>query len=152
MAFDVTLAGRPSPREHITSGLTGRTSDGRAVSQYETVGMEDYPALDTADVVVLLLEELRAYGLGSVMQSEERLDQFDADLAELNDRLYERAARYAVPLSPQVLRRSIRRILNDPVVRVSRRSWNWRWRDRAAGRRSPAAVGPGCSRCGAAGG
>ncbi|MGO4423398.1 hypothetical protein AB4Z54_33100, partial [Streptomyces sp. MCAF7] len=108
-----------SPREHLTAALTGRTSQGRRIGSYESVGMDEYPALNTGGGrlrVPLMVDEFRGYGFDDRTMTEEQIDQADAELVELGRALYERAVAVSVPLSPDVLSRSVERILGDPVV------------------------------------
>ncbi|MGO4427309.1 hypothetical protein AB4Z54_53540, partial [Streptomyces sp. MCAF7] len=49
--------------------------------------------------------------------TEEQIEQTDAELAALGERLYRRAVAASVPLPPEELRRSVQRILDNKVVR-----------------------------------
>ncbi|MGW3572425.1 hypothetical protein ACWDSL_52765, partial [Streptomyces sp. NPDC000941] len=109
----------PSPREQLTAALTGRTSQGRRIGSLESVGMDEFPALDTSGgrlLVALMVNEFRGYGFDDRTMTEEQIEQAEAELAELGRAIYERAVAASVPLSPDVLSRSVERILDDPVV------------------------------------
>ncbi|NUS87909.1 MAG: hypothetical protein HOY75_35695, partial [Streptomyces sp.] len=116
--FDIGTARRPSPREHLTFALTGLTSQGRRIGQYESVGMDELPGLDTEGglAVPLAADEFRAYGIDGWLMTEEQIGQAGAELVELGRRMYEEAVAARVPLSPEVLVRSVERIVNHPVV------------------------------------
>ncbi|WP_421106959.1 lonely Cys domain-containing protein [Streptomyces sp. NEAU-S77] len=119
--FDAPSGDGPAPREHLTATLTGRTSSGDTVGQYQTIGMTDYPALDTDDgrlAVALLLKELRHFGFDDRMMTREQIRQSVAELSVLSRRAYERALRHRAPLPLDVLRLAITRIRNNPVVRA----------------------------------
>ncbi|WP_137022884.1 lonely Cys domain-containing protein, partial [Streptomyces albus] len=118
--LDVVREDTPTVREHLTAALTGRTSRGRTVGQYETVGMEDYRELDTDQgrlAVPLLLEELRHYGITDQLMTHEEIRDVLYELAEFSRETYQRAVESAVPLSDEVLRRAVGRILGNIVVR-----------------------------------
>ncbi|MGO4757395.1 hypothetical protein AB4212_53820, partial [Streptomyces sp. 2MCAF27] len=120
--FDVGAGDMPSPREHLTAALTGLTSQGRRIGQYESVGMNELPGLDTGGgglAVPLAVDELRGYGFDGRRMTEEEIERAGAELVELGQRMYEEAVAARVPLSPEVLFRSVERIVNHPVVRGS---------------------------------
>ncbi|WP_338000810.1 lonely Cys domain-containing protein [Streptomyces bingchenggensis] len=119
--FDRAVGDMLSPREQVTAALTGRTSQGRQTTPSETLGMAEFP-LDTDSArlaVALLLGEFRALAVAAdgPLMTEEQIEQTDAELAALGERLYRRAVAASVPLPPEELRRSVQRILDNRVVR-----------------------------------
>ncbi|MGO4421593.1 hypothetical protein AB4Z54_23545, partial [Streptomyces sp. MCAF7] len=117
---DAEVGDVPSAREHLTAALTGLTSQGRRIGPYEAVGMDGFPALDTGGGrlrVPLMVDEFRAYGFDHRWMTEEQIDRAEAELVELGRAMYEWAVAASVPLSREVLSRSVERILGDPVVR-----------------------------------
>ncbi|MGN5635732.1 lonely Cys domain-containing protein, partial [Streptomyces sp. AC154] len=120
--FDATIGDVPSPREHLTSVLTGRTSEGRTVTQKQMVDMDDdqYPTLDTDDgrlAIPLVLTELRHFAYNGQLMTPEDIRRAVAELSRLSREAYLRARKYAAPLPEDVLRESIGRIVENPVVR-----------------------------------
>ncbi|MFE1459398.1 lonely Cys domain-containing protein, partial [Streptomyces sp. NPDC058735] len=120
--FDTVGVDVPTPREHWTAVLTGRTSYGAAVSQRYAVGMDDdgYPVLDTDDgrlEIPLVLMELRHFGYTGEFMTPEELQRAVTELSELSRSAYERALLFRTPLPEDVLRESILRITENPVVR-----------------------------------
>ncbi|WP_307825443.1 lonely Cys domain-containing protein, partial [Streptomyces sp. MBT55] len=121
--FDATIGDVPSAREHTTSLLTGRTSEGKAVTQKQTVDMDDhrYPTLDTDDGrldIPLVLTELRHFAYdGEQLMTPEQIRQAVAELAELSREAYRRALAQRAPLPDDVLAESLNRILDNEAVR-----------------------------------
>ncbi|MBD2827316.1 hypothetical protein ID875_00515 [Streptomyces globisporus] len=120
--FDTAGTEVPTPREHWTAVLTGRTSQGEPVSQRYAVGMDDgdYPVLDTDDgrlLVPLVLAELRHFGYTGQFMTPEEIQRAVTELSALGRAAYERALRSRAPLPEDVLRESVRRIVANPVVR-----------------------------------
>ena len=120
--FDATIGDVPSPREHVTSVLTGRTSEGKVVTQKQMVDMDDdlYPTLDTDDgrlEIPLVLTELRHFAYDGQLMTPEEIRRAVAELSQLSREAYERAEVFAAPLPEDVLREAIVRILDDPAVR-----------------------------------
>ncbi|WP_030593722.1 lonely Cys domain-containing protein, partial [Streptomyces globisporus] len=119
--FDTAGTEVPTPREHWTAVLTGRTSQGEPVSQRYAVGMDDgdYPVLDTDDgrlAVPLVLAELRHFGYTGQFMTPEEIQRAVTELSALGRAAYERALRSRAPLPEDVLRESVRRIVENPVV------------------------------------
>ncbi|WP_308370024.1 lonely Cys domain-containing protein [Streptomyces sp. McG3] len=119
--FDTAGSEVPTPREHWTAVLTGRTSQGEPVSQRYAVGMDDgdYPVLDTDDgrlAVPLVLAELRHFGYTGQFMTPEEIQRAVTELSALSRAAYERALRSRAPLPEDVLRESVRRIVDNPVV------------------------------------
>ncbi|WP_344285734.1 toxin glutamine deamidase domain-containing protein, partial [Streptomyces hebeiensis] len=119
--FDATIGDVPSPREHVTSVLTGRTSEGKAVTQKQMVDMDDdrFPALDTDDgrlEIPLVLAELRHFAYDSLLLTPEEIRRAVAELSRLSREAYQRALAHRAPLPEDVLRESLARILDNPVV------------------------------------
>uniref|UniRef100_UPI0018FEB7DC hypothetical protein n=1 Tax=Streptomyces sp. NRRL F-5135 TaxID=1463858 RepID=UPI0018FEB7DC len=120
--FDATIGDVPSPREHVTSVLTGRTSEGKVVTQKQMVDMDDdrFPTLDTDDgrlEIPLVLAELRHFAYDDVLLTPEEIRRAVAELSRLSREAYQRAQRFPAPLPEDVLRESIVRILDNKVVR-----------------------------------
>ncbi|WP_280888830.1 lonely Cys domain-containing protein [Streptomyces sp. LBL] len=118
--FDATIGDVPSAREHTTSVLTGRTSQGKVVTQKQMVDMDDYPTLDTDDgrlEIPLVLTELRHFAYDSQLMTPEDIRRAVAELSKLSREVYQRALTYRAPLADDVLNESIVRILDNPVVR-----------------------------------
>ena len=120
--FDAAGVDVPTPREHWTAVLTGRTSQGAAVSQHYAVGMndDDYPTLDTDDgrlAVPLVLMELRHFGYTGQFMTPDEIRRAVAEAIQLSRDTYERALLFPAPLPDDVLREAILRIVNNPVVR-----------------------------------
>lgn len=121
--FDATIGDVPSAREHTTAALTGRTSDGRPVTQKQTVDMDDhrYPTLDTDGGrldIPLVLTELRHFAYdGEQLMTPEQIRQAVAELAELSREAYRRALAQRAPLPDDVLTESLNRILDNEAVR-----------------------------------
>ncbi|MGW6455754.1 lonely Cys domain-containing protein [Streptomyces sp. NPDC055078] len=113
---------RSSPREHLTAAFTGRTSHGRPLTQSETVGMDDYPELDTDQghlPLPLLLPELRMLAADPYQgtMSWEQIPPVVDALMELTSHSYSRATELRnAPLPEAVLRESVERVLGHPVV------------------------------------
>ncbi|MFE2397658.1 lonely Cys domain-containing protein, partial [Streptomyces sp. NPDC059425] len=119
--FDTAGTEVPTPREHWTAVLTGRTSEGEAISQRYAVGMDDgdYPTLDTDDgrlAVPLVLAELRHFGYTGQFMTPEEIQRAVTELSALSRAAYERALGSRAPLPDDVLRESVRRITDNPVV------------------------------------
>lgn len=119
--FDTAGTEVPTPREHWTAVLTGRTSEGEAISQRYAVGMDDgdYPTLDTDDgrlAVPLVLAELRHFGYTGQFMTPEEIQRAVTELSTLSRAAYERALGSRAPLPDDVLRESVRRITDNPVV------------------------------------
>ncbi|WP_037805177.1 toxin glutamine deamidase domain-containing protein, partial [Streptomyces sp. NRRL F-5135] len=121
--FDATIGDVPSPREHVTSVLTGRTSEGKVVTQKQMVDMDDdrFPTLDTDDgrlEIPLVPAELRHFTYADdPFMTREDIRRAVAELSKLSREAYQRALTYRAPLPDDVLLESIRRILNNPAVR-----------------------------------
>ncbi|MGW4240852.1 lonely Cys domain-containing protein, partial [Streptomyces sp. NPDC004749] len=121
--FDAVGNDVPTPREHWTAVLTGRTSEGAAISQRYAVGMDDgdYPTLDTDDgrlAVALVLLELRHFGYTGKHMMPEEIERAVEELSKFSRSAYERSVMLRAPLPEDVLRESILRIVNNPVVRA----------------------------------
>ncbi|WP_435195453.1 toxin glutamine deamidase domain-containing protein, partial [Streptomyces sp. NRRL F-5630] len=119
--FDATIGDVPSPREHVTSVLTGRTSEGKVVTQKQMVDMDDdrFPVLDTDDGqldIPLVLAELRHFAYDDVLLTPQEIRRAVAELSQLSREAYQRAQRFPAPLPEDVLRESIVRILDNKVV------------------------------------
>ncbi|MFJ4896111.1 hypothetical protein ACIP5U_40075, partial [Streptomyces sp. NPDC088788] len=120
--FDAAIGDAPSVREHTTSVLTGRTSEGKVVTQQQTVGMDDdtYPTLDTDDGrldVPLVLAELRHFAYdGETLMTPEEIRRAVAELSQLSRKAYQRALLHRAPLPEDVLRESLSRILDNKAV------------------------------------
>ncbi|MGW2212996.1 lonely Cys domain-containing protein, partial [Streptomyces sp. NPDC001781] len=120
--FDATIGDVPSPREHMTSVLTGRTSRGEVVTQKQMVDMDDdqYPTLDTDDgrlEVPLVLTELRHFGYTGQFMTPEEIRRAVAELSKLSREVYRRALTHRAPLPEDVLRDAITRVLDNDAVR-----------------------------------
>ncbi|MFE1458919.1 hypothetical protein ACFW7K_29640, partial [Streptomyces sp. NPDC058735] len=120
--FDATIGDVPSPREHMTSVLTGRTSRGKVVTQKQMVDMDDdqYPTLDTDDgrlEVPLVLTELRHFGYTGQLMTPEEIRRAVAELSKLSRDAYQRALTHRAPLPEDVLRDAVTRVLDNDVVR-----------------------------------
>ncbi|MBD2827322.1 hypothetical protein ID875_00545 [Streptomyces globisporus] len=104
--------------------LTGRTSDGRTVTQKQTVDMDDdrYPTLDTDDGrldIPLILTELRHFAYdGEQLMTPEQIRRAVAELSELSREAYRRALAQRAPLPDDVLAESLNRILDNEAVRA----------------------------------
>ncbi|WP_435246914.1 hypothetical protein, partial [Streptomyces sp. NRRL F-5630] len=121
--FDAVGNDVPTPREHWTAVLTGRTSEGDAISQRYAVGMDDadYPTLDTDEgrlAVALVLLELRHFGYTGHYMTPEEIERAVEEISTFSRRAYERSVTLRAPLPEDVLRESILRIANNPVVRA----------------------------------
>ncbi|WP_305120842.1 lonely Cys domain-containing protein [Streptomyces sp. BpilaLS-43] len=119
--FDTAGTDVPTPREHWTAVLTGRTSQGALISQRYAVGMDDgdYPTLDTDDgrlAVPLVLAELRHFGYTGQFMTPEEVRRAVAEMSAYGLSAYERALRHRAPLPEDVLRESVLRIVGNPVV------------------------------------
>ncbi|MGW2213210.1 lonely Cys domain-containing protein, partial [Streptomyces sp. NPDC001781] len=121
--FDATIGDVPSAREHTTSVLTGRTSQGKTVTQKQTVDMDDdrYPTLDTDDgrlEIPLVAAELRHFAYDNAqLMSPEDIRRAVAELSKLSREAYRRALTHRAPLPEDVLRESITRVLDNQAVR-----------------------------------
>ncbi|HBF83222.1 MAG TPA: hypothetical protein DD420_25875, partial [Streptomyces sp.] len=119
--FDTAGTDVPTPREHWTAVLTGRTSQGALISQRYAVGMDDgdYPTLDTDDgrlAVPLVLAELRHFGYTGQFMTPEEVRRAVTEMSAFSLSAYERALRHRAPLPEDVLRESVLRIAGNPVV------------------------------------
>ncbi|MGX9229133.1 hypothetical protein ACWV95_28795 [Streptomyces albus] len=63
------------------------------------------------------MEELRHYGITDQLMTHEEIRDVLYELAEFSRETYQRAVESAVPLSDEVLRRAVGRILGNIVVR-----------------------------------
>ncbi|CDR06884.1 predicted protein [Streptomyces iranensis] len=117
--FD-TANGYVTAREYWTAILTGRTSQGTAVAQRGAIGTDDYE-LDTDEGrldVALVLPELRRFGYnGDIYMTPSEISRAVEEVSGLSLSAYERARSLPAPLPDDVLHESIRRILDNPVVR-----------------------------------
>ncbi|MER6691047.1 lonely Cys domain-containing protein, partial [Streptomyces minutiscleroticus] len=119
--FDTAASAAPSPREHLTAAFTGRTSDGRLVTQQETVGMDDHPQLDTDEGrlrIPLVLPELREFGYTGRFLTRGQVRRAVDELVQLTGQAYHRAAQLHTPLPEDVLRDSVERVLGHPAVQA----------------------------------
>lgn len=81
---------------------------------------DQYPTLDTDDgrlAIPLVLTELRHFGYDGPLMTSEDIRRAVAELSRLSREAYLRAQTYAAPLPEDVLRESIGRIVENPVVR-----------------------------------
>ncbi|MFE5766404.1 lonely Cys domain-containing protein, partial [Streptomyces sp. NPDC056492] len=112
--------------DQLSTALLGHTEAGDQVSAWQSVGMDDYPELDTDGgrlAVPLVLVELRQHVLvgGRFMSpftSPEELRQVVAQLISESARTYARAVRHAEQPSDDVLRAMVRGVLGHPLVRA----------------------------------
>jgi hypothetical protein len=117
--FDVQVGSAPSPREHIAAVLTGRTSQGKTVDQSDAVGMDDYPQLDTANGRLnqaLLLGEGRHWSASAPLLAPEEIRRGLAAAKQFGREAYRHAEKYPAPLPDDVLRESVRRVVEHPAV------------------------------------